>query len=62
MECLAVKFTAAAHNFLGIGRGLFLVLRQVLNRSLTSLKLWPGIGWLFWGIGYPLFRLLDNRS
>ena len=38
MECLAVKFTAAAHNFLGIGRRLFLVLRQVLNCSLTSLS------------------------
>jgi hypothetical protein len=54
MECLAVKFTAAANNFSGIGWELFLVLRQVLNSSLTSHRPWLGSECFFFVIGYPL--------
>ena len=44
---------AAVHSFSGIGRGLFLVLRQILNCFLTSLIVGHGIGYFFASIGYP---------
>ena len=53
MECVAVKLTAACHSFSGIGRGLFRVLRQILNCSLTSLRLGRGVGYFLDAIGYP---------
>ena len=62
MEWLAVKLTAAAHSFSGIGRGFFLVLRQILNCSLTLLSQGRGVWVIFRLHWLSSFGLLDNRS